>query len=281
MFTAERAEKPSKPMHMVVSRAVEVVEQIDPASLAGMTLLWFVSSIGPSSGDPKEGLSVLDGLVGRLCDGYFPDGVGWLHRLDLLSCIHYRPPGLHSMKKWQQFAFEMRPGYVSVGVSPGEEEEIRSRLNEVLPGLASMLVEHPFLPGQFRINTARSDDLLKALEPMLGTIQRSRAIPGLIRDAQGMPLPPQALPEKFGDSEVLRAVLAAAKVDVISNEAAARMGEYVDSSLPNLRKLRPWWDGLPGLVEITPLGTAIAYSNAKRYDDLIGLGSLPEMLGVS
>jgi len=90
---AERAQKPTKPMHMVLSRAVEVVEQIDPMALRGMTCLWFVTSIVPNSIDPKAGLSYFDSLASNVVDGDLPIGIGWLQRLDLLNYIQYQPPG--------------------------------------------------------------------------------------------------------------------------------------------------------------------------------------------
>jgi len=41
----ERAGKPSKPIHMVVTRAVEVVEYIDPEALMGLMFLWVVMGL--------------------------------------------------------------------------------------------------------------------------------------------------------------------------------------------------------------------------------------------
>jgi hypothetical protein len=247
----ERAQDPSKPMHMVVTRAVEVIEQIDDQALLGMTCLWFVATVIPNAYDPLEGLAYFDKLALHLGAGELPSSAGWLQRLDLMGCISYQPPGLQSLKKWHQILMATRPGYVCEGVSSDHELYIRQRLCEIHPELPTWLVAHCFNPGHFRLNAGSSQIFLDLTRQSVAQI---------------------------GKLDELESVVAECKVDSANEVVAKSAGQYVQSNLPNLEYIRQWWDGIEGAMRITPLGVAIAYSNAKRFDPLLGLGSLRSML---
>jgi hypothetical protein len=278
---SERAGKSSKPIHMVVTRAVEVVEYMDPEALMGMMFLWFVIGVGPGLSDPKAGLAAIDNLISKLlAGGELPAGRGWMQRLDLMDCISYQPIGgtiQMSMNTWQEAFSNSRPGYVCEGIPPGDIDAIRIKLNRVIPNLGSIVVEHSFLPGRFRINAISSAQLLKNLETPLETM---RTIKEQIPEEALKQLPIQPMLAALGTKQELQDILIEAKLDTISAEAKAHMLEYVESELPNVQKLRAWWDNLSGITEITPIGVAIAYSNAKRLDPLEGLPPLSELIGV-
>jgi hypothetical protein len=280
-------------MHMVVTRAVEVVEQIDSESLAGMMFLWFVTNVGPSLPDPKFGLASLDKLISKLlAGGELPTGIGWLQRLDLMNCIHFNPSifqtspstsqislsTFHAETKWQALLTARQPGYVCEGVLRGDADAIRLKLNRVIPNLGSILVEHPFLPGRFRINAINSADLLKVLDSPLEILRQAK---GRIPHEALEQLSIEPLINALGTKEELQRILVEAKIDIVSPEASANMLRYVEGELPNLQKLRSWWENIAQTIVITPLGTAIAFSNAKRFDEFEGLNSLSDMIGAS
>lgn len=278
---SERAAKSSKPMHMVITRAVEVVEHADPEALTGMTLLWFVIGVGPSFPDPKAGLAAMDNLVSKLlADGELPSGTGWMQRLDLMDCIHYRPLGgiIQTMNKWQDISMRERPGYICEGIVRKDVDAIRIKLDRIIPNLSFIVVEHPFLPGRFRINALSSSQVLKSLDAPLETM---RQIKEQLPQEALKQLQVQPLIGALGANSELQGLLVEAKLDTVSAEATANMLGYVESELPNLQKLRSWWDDLSGVTEVTPVGIAIAFSNAKRFDPLEGLPSLSEIISAS
>jgi hypothetical protein len=269
----ERAGKPSKPVHMVVSRAVEVVEYLDSAALIGMMFLWLVGTTAPSATDPKMALFGLDKLVSKLLDdGKFPSGASWLQRLGLMDCIYYQSGGAirTEVNKWQQIQLKNRPGYICEGIASEDVGAVRSKLDQIIPNLGSLVVDHPFLPGRFRINAFSSTELLKILEIHL----------------QGIHAPDQALKlwpgranlETLGNREKLREILLEARLDTVSAEAESNILKYVETDLPNLQALRTWWDNLSGITGITPVGIAVGFSNAKRFDSLTGLPALSELI---
>jgi hypothetical protein len=279
---SERAEKPSKPMHMVTTRAVEVVEYIDPEALMGVMLLWFIVRVGPNTSQPKEGLAALDDLALKLMDGgELPSGTGWLQRLDLMDCIHYQPMGAGfqaAMKKWPDIFLGHRTGYICEGIAPEDVDAFRVKLNRIIPNLGLLIVEHSFLAGRYRINAISSAQLLEALEAPLEVMRNVKE--QLPEDALEK-LSIQPMLDVFGTKSELENLLLEAKLDAVNDEAKGNLLKYVELELPNLQKLRVWWDNLSGLTEITPVGVAIAFSNAKRFDPFQGFPSLSEVMGVA
>jgi hypothetical protein len=278
---SERAGKASKPIHMIVSRAVEVVEYLDSDALIGMMFLWLVACTAPSAADPKIGLAQLDGLILKfLGTGELPSGSGWLQRLALMGCIYYQQGGAFrtSMSPWPDVQLKERPGYMCEGIPPEDVDATRIRLSRIIPNLGSTVVEHQFLPGRFRINAIGSGQLLKDVEvPLRGM----RAMKEQMPEQALKQLPNLTTLDSLGDREELQRILLESKMDVVSSEAKANMLKYVESELPNLQKLRVWWDGLSDLTGITHIGIAITYSNAKRFDPLTGLPNLSELIGAS
>lgn len=251
---AERAESPSKPMHMIVARSVEVIEYIDQPALKGLTAAWFVVGVKAIQPKPSATFEELNSIAGKLYGDSLPTGAGWLQRLDLLGCVRYQLPGLQRMKKWEQIISETYPGYVCQGVAADEVDLIRERLKVIAPGLPSWLVPHVFLPEHFRINTPGPRDLAIIFEKQM---------------------------TELGKTEELSSILTDAKVDIPSTDAGNNLSGYVRLNWPTLERLRNWWDSIEGGFSITPLGVAVAYSNAKRFVQFDGLGRLPDMIGAN
>ncbi len=84
--------------------------------------------------------------------------------------------------------------------------------------------------------------------------------------------------QELGKLQDLEAILKDAKVDTTDNDAIASMTRYVESELPHLQVVRSWFNDVKGHIWLTSVGFAIAYSNARRFDDLDGLGSLADNL---
>ncbi len=278
----QRAEKPSKPIHMVVTRAIEAVEYIDPEALMGLMFLWVAVGVGPAGSDPKAGLAAIDNLVSRLLgDGELPSRSGWLQRLDSMGCIHYRPKGQSvqiGMADWLDVLLNKRSGYVCEGIFPADVDAMRARLNHIIPNLGSVVVEHSFLSDRFRINAISSAQLLKNLN---GHLEVMRSLKAQLHAEALRLLPVLPALEGLSAKQELAKLLLEARLDTVNTEAKANLLKYVEAELPNLQKLRYWWDSLSGLSQITPVGIAIAFSNAKRFDPLEGFPSLSDVISVS
>lgn len=83
-------------------------------------------------------------------------------------------------------------------------------------------------------------------------------------------------PQKVGD---LERVLFDAKTNITNNQAIEAMFRYVESDLPRLQAVRAWANSLKGLIQPTPVGLAVGYSNMRRFNQLDGLNSLADVIG--
>jgi len=182
------------------------------------------------------------------------------------------------MSKWIDVFLNQRSGYVCEGIMSPDVDYMRTKLNHVIPNLGSVVAEHPFFPGRYRINAINSAQLLKAVN---GPLQIMRNLKAQLPAEALKLLPIQPMLEALGTEQELENLLLEAKLDTVNPEAKANLLNYVEMQLPNLQKLRAWWDGLRGLTQITPAGIAIAFSNAKRFDPLEGFPALSQVIGVS
>jgi len=277
---SERAAKTSKPTNMAISRAVEIVEYLDAAALTGMACLWLVICVSPSNPDPKTGLPAMDAIVSKvIAGGELPQGQAWLQDLELMDCVRGNASGgaiQVSLNKWVNVQLRNRPGYICEGISPADADAFRSRLNQVIPNLGAIVADHPFLPGQFRINATSSEDLIKTLQSSLDTMRavRMQFPREALKQVNGMVSPLH----NMGSEEELRSILLEARLDTVSNEARDGLLKYVESDLPGLRKLSEWWDQLSGFAGITSVGIAIGFTNVRQFDPLEGLPRLADLI---
>jgi hypothetical protein len=109
--------------------------------------------------------------------------------------------------------------------------------------------------------------LLKALDSPLEILRQAK---GQIPHEALEQLHIEPLINALGTKEELQRILIEAKIDTVSAEASDNMLRYVEVELPNLQKLRSWWESIVQTIAITPLGIAIAFSNAKRFDEFEG-----------
>jgi hypothetical protein len=247
---AERALHPTKTMHLIITRSAEVIEYLDQDALLGVTLLFFVYGIIPSWPDPKEALAQWDNMASALTCRPLPTGVGWLNRLSILNAINYQSG--FSRINWDIIIFENRPGYVTQGLLAEEAEVIAARLRAIDPELESLVVPHAFSPGRSRVNIGHSSLLIESLRADL---------------------------EGSGKLPELEQILKDARVDISENGAIENMFNYIKSDLPHLDAIRTWANDLKGIIQLTPVGRAIGYSNGRRFIPLDGLGSLEDVIG--
>lgn len=223
-----------------INRAVEIVDQIDDEALIGLTLFQAAVQCRGSSPNIEPGLTAMDGLLAELMVGReLPTGVEWIEHLDVLGAI--RMERLTSFLTFDQFWRAKTPGYVSVGVEAGSEEEERGRAEMARYGLSLEPVpDHELKPGFRRLPFAMKDDLAKAL---------------------------RAIPDR-SEEDVQAAIGVATdifKMETIDEVAAAEYMRLV-MGLPNHARLGQWWDGLTVHFTVTSVGRVLARANAQRLD---------------
>lgn len=248
----ERASRDEARIRLAVDRAVQTIDQLDDQSLAGLTLFWFADRIAPAAAEPLVGLSALETLAANLLTiAPVPSEHSrkWSADLDILDCVRVEG-ALAGLKPFEEYLCSRLPGYVSAGFTGDEIPAVQAAIAELATPIE--VVPHALVQDRFRLNIRESGD----------AFIRSRS------DTDDLP----------PDADRLRAVLDLARHDEQFPSASEGLSERIERSYPALNQVRLFWNGIHGVIEITPVGVAIAFCNARRAHNLDSLGSLADQL---
>lgn len=227
-----------------VSKAIEIVEYVTDEELAGLTTLHVAGAFTPVSGDIKNGIESLAGLIDMLPLELLPSGQEWIDDLDILGAVRSSP--IASLVPYLDIQFKQLDGYTVCGVKAGSDEEAEAmdKLSEVgLP--ANLLVEHELNPGYKRlplrhINNFEGLSLYSSSDPSASQtelnsdqIKAFRYICNLSKDNSCD--------------------------EVIKGNLKKEMFRY-----PSLATLIDWWDSIRLALRLTSVGRCLASSNARR-----------------
>lgn len=232
-----------------ISRAVEIVSEISDEALLGLTVFHAVSRFFPVSGIIQHGLNTLNVLFGKLCYENLPVGNEWLDHLDILDAI--RINNLGGLKKIEEYYSQCLSGYVNIGIEKSSEDYNKAIIllrNNELP--ESFLVEHELNSKYVRLAVPNKDQIDSLVIKHVDWINRRELL--------------ENLNEK--QKTALRSIYDLYRKDpTIKKENIAKFMEEWDR-LPNLKKLREWWDGIKVSIQITSVGRVLAHANAQRCD---------------
>jgi hypothetical protein len=228
--------------------AIQVVDQLDPVALAGLTVFQAALQWRPVGGTLGQALDTWDRLFSQLPTEHLPPAsdAEWLDHLDVLGIVRVSTIG--SMIKYDELLSRLVPGLACGGVEAGSEDEASglAKLHEV--GMSLPRIEHELKPGYRRLPWCAPDILeLQLAEQAQFTPQQVAVAVDVARDTY-----------KIGQHDAgLRAPLM----------------ERV-RALPHLGRVPDWWDAIPHAVEVTSVGRVLARANAKRCDLLKMLPAL-------
>ena len=100
----KRFESPSdRHVATEVSKAIEIVEFLIDEELAGLTTLHVARAFTPVSGDIKNGIESLGGLIDVLPLDLLPSGPEWIDDLDILGAVRFS--SIASLKPYLDIQF--------------------------------------------------------------------------------------------------------------------------------------------------------------------------------
>ena len=133
-----------------ISKAVEIVDQIDDDSLLALTVFLAVEQFMPTSGNISEGLGVLSELYSSFDLDNLPNDNLWLDNLAILGAIN---EGYFVMPcEYYNFLSENLSGYVCAGIKKDSNQyaDAVSLLSQ--SGISeSVLIENELLDGYVRL----------------------------------------------------------------------------------------------------------------------------------
>lgn len=237
-----------------ISRAVEIINQIDDDALCALTVVHAVNKFVPVSNSCKAGMKALADLFEKLIYMELPVGADWIDHLDILDAI--RIDSSSSFKKIEDYYPPRLSGYSAAGICVDSEnyKQAITLLSEV--GLNSaILIPNELLENYVRLPVVEKSAIKKLI------ISRNIMIGGSILN--------QDTPINESEISALEAVWNLYNTDEDINKKAisAFMNEW--DSHPSLKRLHVWWDSLPIAFSITHVGTVLAHTNARRCDKLI------------
>lgn len=247
---AHRVEKNSdRKTKASISKAVEIVDQIDDDALCGLTLVYAINSWATTSGNISHGLTMMNNLFSSLCYRELPSGFDWVYHLDILDAV--RSSSIGTFKKFKEYYTAIFTGYTCVGIR--RDSEAHAKALEILREAQlpfDLLVPHELNEGFMRLNVrdkaSISDVELYAVHNMQVVGKRKVSIQEV-----------DALNQVWD--------LYSTDAQLTENVKKAFMEKW--DTYETLRLIRIWWESIPHSFTITPIGKALAHANAQRYNN--------------
>lgn len=231
-----------------ISKAIEIVDQIDEKALIGLSMVFAILKFYPTSNDLETGLSTLNKLYAKILnDKNLPSGESWLEHLDILSAIRLGTKGVNKFKKMNDLMPQILNSYFQCGLMDDSEElENIKKDFEKLNIPTSCFKPHPLKQNYTILDISRDVDSL--------TITHSKG--GIIIGYT-----------PFNQSQkeaIQKAINIMKKTNIKDDEMLSALWKKWDS-FETLKIVHQWWNNLPIHFTITPIGNALsnAYIHGK------------------
>ena len=229
-----------------ISRAVEIVGEIDNDALCALTVSYALMQFTPVTGQVFEGLSVLDSIFSKLLYQELPTGNDWMDHLDVLGAI--RISSIGNMKKIEEYLPDILNGYVCVGIKADSDEFKNASLLLANAGINSnLLVKNELLDGYFRL-ALTNENSINNLGFNTGTARK------LLDD---------------GQKGALKRIWSLYSKDGSLRKQVKEKFFEIWNSYVSLKTIHFWWDSIPQAFSVTSVGRVLAQTNAKRCDPRI------------
>jgi len=231
-----------------IRKAMEIVPELEANELMVLTIMLFYTKYTPNN---KSGISVehylnaLDDYFKKIIQADLPIGNRWLQHLTILDAVIVEQLG--SFIPMEDYYEKEAAGLVCAGLRVGSQEHTNSVeiLNQCGMG-ADCLVPNDLLPGFVRLPLVRSDDF-SFLPITIPNIPKIYTMRPNEKHIEGL----KKVISLYGkDSQLLKQV---------KDEFAKRISQY-----GTLKKLKEWLANSEGYFELTSVGEALGYVNARR-----------------
>ena len=237
-----------------ISKAVEIIDQIDDDSLRALTVFLAIKHFTPVSGNISDGLAVLDNLYSKLDLDSLPTDTSWIDNLSILGAVNTVSFG--RMKKYEQYFSENLSGYVCAGIKADSEDYLKAV--SLLKGnniSANFLVENELLPGYARLEITAEQEI-----DTLSFTQRV-SVNGLESNI--------SVPLSNKQKNCLKEIIDMYVKDAsLISQAKSGFSDKLDTYL-SIAKAKAWWNSLKGSIQLTSVGRVIAHTNAKSIDNTL------------
>ena len=234
-----------------ITRAVEIIDQIDDDSLLALTVFMSMEIYTPTSGDITAGLSIISRLYEKYDLDNLPQDEAWQDNLLILGAITQSRIG--RLKKFEDYFSETLSGYVCAGIKK-DSENYRKAL-EILSscGIGDAYFEdNILLDGYVRLSISTREQI-KKLQFDLAFDDNENLLTIKV-------------PASKECVECLEKVFDMYSTD--TNACAQAKAHFVEllNSYPSISKAIKWWNSIQNAISLTSVGRVIAHTNAKSID---------------
>ncbi len=251
LHRAEQSDNRSRKLG--IEKAIEVVDKVDEVALIALSLVYAIDKFIPISLNVDEGINALANLYTKIigCKS-LPDGTEWMEHLDLLSAIRMNSTGIGSFNKMENFVPQKLHNYFVCGIenSSVQYEQIVERFKKC--GLSmSCFTPYPLKSGflQLNIPTNNIDEL---------SITRTTT--------QGLSI---QIPLTTEQKDCISFAIQMAAKEDLNDENMKLEFWKIWNKHPILSRIKDWWNKLPVLFTITPMGKALANAYIKGKDPTV------------
>ena len=256
LLVARMDGKLQRKTHTGISRAIEIVSDVDDDELTALTIVFAFGNFRPVpilGISLAKGLAALEGVYKSLNVQALPKGEGWMENLSMLDAIFLTPFG--EFKKVTEYYAEKMDGYVCVGIEKGSPDFIKAQQVLANVGLPiDILVCNELIHGYVRLPFVKQVECADL--PLFQTV--CDGVSGKYVEVQIKPTEAQIA--------AMKEVLALYKKDSQLKKQVRKAFETEWKKYPSLVVVQKWIDGLKKSFDITKVGRALAYTNARRCD---------------
>lgn len=229
-----------------ISRAVEIVDQIDSDALCGLTLAFVINKYIPALGDTMQGLEKFSELFEKLMYTQLPYGSEWLDHLDILGTV--RISYLTKRYDIKEDLPNKLKGYACIGIKKTSEKYKESvELLRTVNISEEILRPNPLLEGYVRLPVCNKSSINDII--LVDKFFSRKTT--------------------FEERKVLNTIWDMYEKDaVLQKKVNIEFINKWDSFVP-LKRARTWWESVPFDFMITKVGAVLAHTNAKRIESLL------------
>ena len=231
-----------------ISKAVEIVDQIDDDALCGLTMVYAITSWCAETSDISEGLNIMNHFLSSICYRSLPTGHDWIYHLDILDAV--RTSSIGTFKKFKEYYTAVFEGYACTGIQIGSENYAKAlKILKEANLSPTILVPHELNDGYVRLNVRDKSSIanLQLNYVIQDTIVEKRKVTSQEVDTL------YKIWDLYSNDSNL--------IEQVKNTFMAKW-----DSFDTLRQVHMWWEDIPRNFIITPIGKVLAYANAQRYE---------------
>lgn len=237
-----------------ISKAVEIINDIDIDSLCALTILHCVCNFIPVTGNISDGISTLADLYDKLDYNKLPSDRLWIDNLSILGCM--TTASFFTPNSFEDRFCKVLDGYMCVGIKRGSEnyDKAVQLLKDNNFGVG-IFVEHELLDGYVRLQISQKDrieNLSYTTISIIDGIQHTRK--NSLTESQKKCL--RDIFEMYSKDGNLKNKVRQKFIDLLMSHVSIKV-------------ISKWWNDFNTAFSLTSVGKVIAHANAQRIDNTL------------